>query len=250
MLILIMFCAAQLVLGLAICGGLRVARRQPNLAGRLAAVTEIRHRPTRLDAARREIVWARGEIQIVDEQLERARRRLSELIPLPESSASVAWFAVLTWILYEGESGVALLLNLASRFANMSDAVAAFVSPFIAMALFAALHVILGSVIQIRAEYRPQRVLHRAKVGAIVGGAGVLLAAWMVLSGRSFTNPQTIESIASLGSPHAGASALRRRSVRFARRDHVERRARRGTARRTSPEAQDRSRATYRDGAA
>src|SRR5688572_9805626 len=193
MLILIMFWTAQLLLGVALWAGLRAARREPNLAGRLAAVTEIRHRPTRLDAARREIVWARSEIDIVVEQLDRARRRLNELIPLPESSASIIWFVVLTVILYEGESGVALLLNLASGFANMSDAVAAFVSPIVAVALFAALHVILGALIQIGAEHRPQRVLHRAKLGAVAGGAAVLLSAWMVLSGRSFTDPQTIE---------------------------------------------------------
>jgi hypothetical protein len=199
MLILIMFWAAQLVLGVALWAGLRIPRREPNLAGRLAAVTEIRHRPTRLDAARREIVWARSEIDIIVEQLDRARRRLNELIPLPESSGSIIWFVVLTGILYEGESGVALLLNLASGFANMSDAVAAFVSPILAVALIAALHVILGSLIQIGAEHRPQRVLHRAKLGAVAGGTAVLLSAWMVLSGRSFTDPQMIETIASWG---------------------------------------------------
>src|ERR1700751_1720386 len=109
MLILIMFWAAQVVLGAAIWAGLRIVRREHNLGDRLAALIEIRHKPTRLDAARKEIVWARSEVDIVVEQLDRARRRLNELIPLPESSSSVAWFVVLTWILYEGESGVALL---------------------------------------------------------------------------------------------------------------------------------------------
>jgi len=199
MLILTMFVFAQAVLGFAVWAGLRIASREPNLASRLGAITEIRHRPTRLDAARKEIVWARGEIDVIAEQLDRARRRLTEFIPLPESSASIVWFVVLTVILYEGESGVALLLNLASDFADMSDAVAAFVSPIVAAALFAALHVILGALIHIGAEHRPQRVLHRAKLGAVIGGTAVLLAAWMVLSGRSFTDPRMIETVASWG---------------------------------------------------
>src|SRR5258708_7530106 len=199
MLILIMFLGAQALLAYAVWTALQIAFRQPDLAGRLSAITEIRHKRTRLDAARKEIVWVGGEVDVVVEQLDRARRRLDEFVPLPEPPASIVLFGVLTGILYEGESGVALLLNLASRFANMSDAVAAFVSPIVAAALFAALHVILGALIHIGADHRPQRVLHRAKLGAVIGGTGVILAGWMVLSGRSFTDAQMIETIASWG---------------------------------------------------
>ena len=48
------FIAAQLLLGIVVTLGVKLARREPNLQARFEAVIEITHRATRLDAARRE----------------------------------------------------------------------------------------------------------------------------------------------------------------------------------------------------
>ena len=197
--VLTFFIGAQVVLWAVIRLGVGTARREPSLRGRLTAVTEVTHRPTRVEIGRKEIARSRSEIESVDRRLARARQRLNEMIPMAESPGSALGFAVLAFILYEGESAVALLLNLAARLGNMSDAVAAFFSPIIAAALFAGLHVIIGSIITIGAKHRPERVMIRAKIGAAVTGLAVIVASWAVLSGRSLTDPQLIENVASIG---------------------------------------------------
>lgn len=197
--VLTFFIGAQVVLWAVIRIGVGAVRREPSLRGRLTAVTEVTHRPTRIEAARKEVTRTKSETESVDKRLARARQRLNDMIPMAESPGSALGFGVLAFILYEGESAVALLLNLAARLGNMSDAVAAFFSPIIAAALFAGLHVILGSIITIGAKHRPERVVIRAKVGAAVTGLAVIVASWAVLSGRSLTDPRLIENVASIG---------------------------------------------------
>jgi hypothetical protein len=199
MTVVIAFFAAQVVLGGLVWMGIRLAGRQPRLDDRLAAITEITHRPTRTEAARKELAWTWNEIKMVTGSLQEARARTADHIPLAGSTTELLGFAILTFLLYEGESAVALLLNLAARFGGMSDLVAGFCSPLAAAALFAALHVILGSAIRSDATDRRPRVLRRARHGAVAGGAAVIIAAWAVLSGRSFTDPQMIEVVASWG---------------------------------------------------
>lgn len=197
--ILTFFIGAQVVLWAVIRFGVGAVRREPSLRGRVTAVTEITHRPTRVEIARKEIARTRSEIESVDRRLVRARQRFVDMIPMAESPGSALGFGVLAFILYEGESAVALLLNLAARLGNMSDSVAAFFSPIIAAALFAGLHVIIGSIITIGAKHRPERVMIRARIGAAVTGLAVIVASWAVLSGRSLTDPRLIENVASIG---------------------------------------------------
>lgn len=112
--IISLFIVAQVLLGIVVWIGLAVAAREPRLAGRLAAIIELMHRPTRIEAARKEETRTRSDIEAIDKRLGRARQRLADLISMPESPASAVGFAILAFILYEGEAAVALLLNLAN----------------------------------------------------------------------------------------------------------------------------------------
>lgn len=198
MVILSLFVLSQGVLALVIWLGHRFARRETRVKARFETIACITHRPSRLEAACREQAATKVEMRVLDERLARGRRQLEAMIP-SDLAPSAGGFILLAAIWYEAESAVALALNLASGFGGAPDAVLAFLSPLVAAALFAVLHVLLRAVIRVGAGDKPGRVLNRAKVGAVVTGFAVILAAWLVLSGRSLSDPNLVETLASWG---------------------------------------------------
>lgn len=179
---------------------IRFARQEPDLDGRLAGVLEITHRETRLDAAHRELEWAKTTTIQVQEHLERARRRLAEFIPLPDETTTLVSFAVLAVLLFEGDSAVALLLNVSGNFAGLSAPMLAFITPLLTAGVFVFLHAVLLVLLQSGARHRPLRVYARARWGTAVTGLVVVAAGWAVLFGRSFDSyPWLVEFVTTWG---------------------------------------------------
>jgi hypothetical protein len=196
MIMLANFVASQVFLALAIWAIRHVMTRERNLAARFEGIRDIRLRPLRQETAEREVEWVDEEVRGVDRELNRARDRSHQFDALPESAVSIGWYQFLTALLFEADAGLMLLLNQSAALFGMPDVVLAFLSPLVAAAIIGVMHLVFGEVIEIGAAYRTQTLIRRARIGAVIGTSIVIVTTWVVLSGRSFSDPAWVETAA------------------------------------------------------
>lgn len=169
----------------------------PALASRRAAVLEITHRPTRIEAARAELGRTRSELKTLVRELEKLRGRLADWLPL-EDAAGNAWkFMVVAGLLGFLEAILFLLYGLGSRFGDAPPWLLALIAPSAAAITLVLMHVLLAAALASR--HRPARTLYRARVGLVVAILAVILAVWAVLGGRNLTDVAAIETLTALG---------------------------------------------------
>lgn len=171
--------------------------REPALARRRAAVLEITHRPTRIEAGRTELARTRSEIMTLNRELERLRDRLADWLPL-EDTADSAWkFVMVAVLLSLLEAILFLLYGLGSGFGNAPAWLLALIAPPTAAITILLIHVMLAAALGSR--HRPSQTLRRARIGLVAGILAVILAVWAVLGGRNLTDVGAIETLTAVG---------------------------------------------------
>lgn len=172
-------------------------RREPNLAARREAIFELNHRPARIEAAEAEIAASRSENSNVERRTTEVRAVLVDHVPLDDPPATKWAFGALSIVLIELEAAVFFLLTAPSQLLGFpAETWAALAAP-IAVAWVLILHVLMGAVVG--DKHRPARTIRRAKIGAVLFGAGVVTAVWLVLSGRNTGDTSLIEELTAAG---------------------------------------------------
>src|SRR5262249_50186503 len=142
-LILVCFVLGLLLVAAAISLTHYMLHRQPMLNSRRAAVLEITHRPTRLEAARAELARTRAELKTLVRELTKLRQRLADWLPL-EDTPGTAWrFFLVAGLLGILEAILFLLYGLGSGFAGAPAWLLALVAPPAAAVTIMLLHVLL-----------------------------------------------------------------------------------------------------------
>src|SRR5579859_7686591 len=172
-------------------------RREPALEPRRAGVFELNSKPARIEAGQAELATARGELQEVDREIGEVRETIDTYVRLDDPPSTTLAYLLLALILTEGEAAVLLLLSGPVHFLGLSLPVWAFAAVPAAAIWVTALHVLIGAMLT--DTHRPARTVRRAKLGAIVCGAAVILGAWMILSGRNLTDADLVAQLAGIG---------------------------------------------------
>lgn len=172
-------------------------RRQPALAARRAAVLEITHRPTRIEAARSELARTRSEMNTTCRELQKLRQRLADWLPLEDTPGSAWRFFFIAGVLGLLESLLFLLYGLGSGFGSAPAWLLALIAPPAASITILLMHVLLAATFASR--HRPARTLLRARVGLAIAILAVIISIWAVLGGRNITDVHTIETLTAMG---------------------------------------------------
>jgi hypothetical protein len=191
------FVVGLILVGMGITVTVHFLHRQPALAARRAAVLEITHRATRIDAARAELARTRSEMTRTERELEKLRERLAEWLQLDDAPGSAWRFFFVAGVLGLLEAILFLVYGLGSGFGNIPSWLLALIAPPAASITLVLMHVLLAAAFGSR--YRPARTLARARIGLIVAILGVILGVWAVLGGRNLTDVNAIETLTAVG---------------------------------------------------
>jgi hypothetical protein len=174
-----------------------VTHHETSLGSRRAAIMEITHRPTRLEAARTELARTRAELKIILRELTKFRQRLADWLPLEDTPGSAWRFFLVAGVLGMLEAILFLLYSLGSGFGSAPAWLLALLSGPAAFVAILLVHVGLAAAFGSR--HRPARTLYRARIGLVVGILAVILAVWAVLGGRNLTDVRAIETLTAVG---------------------------------------------------
>jgi len=194
---LLLYCAGHLVILVIALIFVRMLRREPNFVARRQAIFELNSKPVRIEAGEAELAASRAELKEVDRRTNDVERRINECVPLDDPPSTKLTYAFVGAILGEAEAFVVWLLSGPVAFLSLSSTAWAFAAPPFAAAWIILLHVLIGSLVA--DKHRPARTVRRAKVGAGLCGAAVIIGAWLTLSGRNLSDTATIEQLAGVG---------------------------------------------------
>jgi hypothetical protein len=171
----------------------RAIARHPDLGQRRERVMEINRRDLRLQAAESEARTARREQGQVQERRRKTAEAATNRVSLDEPPSTKVAYTLLAAVLGEGEAMLFVLLSAPSQMFGLPAWFWALVAPAAAATAILALHVTLGNFLT--TKHRPATTIRRAKIGATVFGALVILAAWGVLSGRNITDAALVSTV-------------------------------------------------------
>lgn len=172
-------------------------RREPNLPARRETIFELNNRPARIEAGEAEIAASRTEVKNLDRRTKDVRTVLVDHVPLDDPPATKWAFGSLSAVLIELEAAVFFLLTAPSQLLGLPAEAWAFLAAPIAVAWVLILHVLMGAVVT--DKHRPARTVRRAKIGAVLFGAGVVTSVWLILSGRNLSEASLIEELTAAG---------------------------------------------------
>src|SRR5581483_4471665 len=164
MMILALFLVGHLLVVLVATIFIRLMNRQPDLLARRGSIFELNSRPMRIEAGEAELVTAGAEATALDKRIERSDSKIADTLPLDDLPFAMAGYAIVAWILAEGETGLVWLLSAPAHFLNLSAEAWGFVAAPFAAAWILMVHLVIGWFVA--DKNRPARTVRRAKLGA------------------------------------------------------------------------------------